>query len=73
MDAAVYIVTGFLESGKTKFMREMLTDEGFSEGERTLLLVCEEGEEEYESGAAEKVQHGDGEPRDRPRTWPATS
>ena len=48
MDAAVYIVTGFLESGKTKFMREMLTDEGFSEGERTLLLVCEEGEEEYE-------------------------
>lgn len=48
MDAAVYIVTGFLESGKTKFMREMLTDDGFSEGERTLLLVCEEGEEEYE-------------------------
>ena len=46
MDAAVYIVTGFLESGKTKFMQEMLADEGFSEGERTLLLVCEEGEEE---------------------------
>ena len=39
MDAAVYIVTGFLESGKTKFMQEMLADEGFSEGERTLLLV----------------------------------
>ena len=48
MDAAVSSVTGFLESGKTKFMRVMLTDEGFSEGERTLLLVCEEGEEEYE-------------------------
>lgn len=48
MDAAVYIVTGFLESGKTKFMQEMLADEGFSEGERTLLLVCEEGEEEYD-------------------------
>ena len=48
MEAAVYIVTGFLESGKTKFMQEMLADEGFSEGERTLLLVCEEGEEEYD-------------------------
>lgn len=47
MEAGVYIVTGFLESGKTKFMQEMLTDDGFSEGERTLLLVCEEGEEEY--------------------------
>ena len=29
-------------------MQEMLADEGFSEGERTLLLVCEEGEEEYD-------------------------
>ncbi len=45
----VYIVTGFLESGKTKFMSEMLEDDGFSEGERTLLICCEEGEEEYDS------------------------
>ena len=43
----VYIVTGFLESGKTRFVNEMLADEGFSEGERTLILMCEEGEEEY--------------------------
>lgn len=48
MEAPVYIVTGFLESGKTKFMTEMISDDGFSEGERTLLLVCEEGEEEYD-------------------------
>ena len=47
MNAPVYIVTGFLDSGKTKFITEMLEDDGFSEGERTLLLVCEEGEEEY--------------------------
>ena len=47
MNAPVYIVTGFLESGKTKFLTEMLEDDGFTEGERTLLLVCEEGEEEY--------------------------
>ena len=45
----VYIIAGFLESGKTKFINEMLADEGFSEGERTLLICCEEGEEEYEA------------------------
>ena len=48
MNAPVYIVTGFLDSGKTTFIQEMITDEGFSEGERTLLLCCEEGETEYD-------------------------
>ena len=48
MNVPVYIVTGFLGAGKTKFITEMLTDPGFSEGERTLLLCCEEGEEEYD-------------------------
>ena len=43
----VYIITGFMDSGKTKFITEMLEDDGFSEGERTLLIQCEEGEEEY--------------------------
>ncbi len=45
----IYIITGFLESGKTTMVREMLTDEYFTGGERTLLLVCEEGEEEYDA------------------------
>ena len=49
MNAPVDIITGFLDSGKTKFITEMLEDEGFSEGERTLLLCCEEGEEEYDA------------------------
>ena len=48
MSVPVYIVAGFLGSGKTKFVTDMLTDKGFSEGERTLLLCCEEGEEEYD-------------------------
>ena len=43
----VYLFTGFLESGKTKFIQETLEDKRFNNGERTLLLVCEEGEEEY--------------------------
>ena len=44
----VYVFTGFLDSGKTKFIQETLEDERFNAGERTLLLICEEGEEEYD-------------------------
>ena len=48
-DIPMYVFTGFLESGKTKFIQETLEDERFNTGERTLLLVFEEGEdaEEY--------------------------
>ena len=44
----VYAFTGFLDSGKTKFIQETLEDERFNAGERTLLLLFEEGEEEYD-------------------------
>ncbi len=44
----VYAFTGFLDSGKTKFIQETLEDARFNAGERTLLLVFEEGEEEYD-------------------------
>lgn len=44
----VYAFTGFLDSGKTKFIQETLEDPRFNDGERTLLLVFEEGEEEYD-------------------------
>ena len=47
-DIPVFLFTGFLESGKTKFIQETLEDKRFNAGEPTLLLVCEEGEEEYE-------------------------
>ena len=47
----VYVFTGFLDSGKTKFIQETLEDERFNAGERTLLLVFEEGEEEYDFSA----------------------
>lgn len=49
MPIPVYAFTGFLESGKTKFIQETLEDERFNAGERTLLLVCEEGEEEFDA------------------------
>ena len=44
----VYAFTGFLDSGKTKFIQETLEDERFNAGERTLILLFEEGEEEYD-------------------------
>ncbi len=44
----VYLFLGFLEAGKTKFIQETFEDPRFDSGERTLLLVAEEGEEEYD-------------------------
>ena len=44
----VYVFTGFLDAGKTKFIQETLEDPRFNAGERTLLLAFEEGEEEYD-------------------------
>ena len=46
----VYMIVGFLDSGKTDFINGIL-EEGFARGERTLLLSCEEGENEYNEKA----------------------
>ena len=46
-DIEVYLFLGFLESGKTKFIQETLEDPRMENGQSTLLLICEEGEEEY--------------------------
>ena len=46
MDIPVYLVVGFLDGGKTNFINGILED-GFSKHDRTLLLCCEEGDEEY--------------------------
>ena len=47
-DIPVYLFTGFLDAGHNKFIQETLEDVRFNNGESTLLLLCEEGEEEYE-------------------------
>lgn len=47
----VYAFTGFLDSGKTKFIQETLEDPRFNAGEKTLLLMFEEGEEEFDFSA----------------------
>ena len=44
----VFLFTGFLDSGKTTFLQSMLEDPAFNEGQRTLVILCEEGEEELD-------------------------
>ena len=44
----VYLFTGFLESGKTTMIQEALEDENFNNGCNILLLVCEEGFEDFD-------------------------
>ena len=48
IEIPVYLFTGFLDSGKTTFIQEVLEEEDFNYGERTLLLLCETGEVEYD-------------------------
>lgn len=48
MDTVVELFTGFLDSGKTTLIQEALHSPDFLDYETTLLLVCEEGEEEYD-------------------------
>lgn len=47
-EVPVYLFLGFLDAGKTKFIQETFEDVRFDSGEKTLLLVLEEGEEEYD-------------------------
>lgn len=44
----VYIINGFLESGKTEFITYTLAQPYFQTSGKTLLLLCEEGEIEYD-------------------------
>ena len=44
----VYLVNGVLESGKTSFLNFTIRQDYFQIDEPTLLITCEEGEEEYD-------------------------
>ena len=50
----VYLICGFLDAGKTEFLKSVLTPDGLADGSRTLLFQCEEGEEEYDLSAFPK-------------------
>ncbi len=44
----VYLFTGFLEGGKTHIIQESMEDQKFNSGEKTLLIQCEEGIDEFD-------------------------
>ena len=44
----VYLFCGFLEGGKTSLIQESLADQRFNTGEKTLVILCEEGEVELD-------------------------
>ena len=44
----VFLFTGFLDSGKSTFIQQTLENINFCTGEKTLLLLCEEGETEFQ-------------------------
>ena len=50
----IYLITGFLESGKTTFLRFTLDQDYFQIDGKTLLILMEEGEEEYDTKALAK-------------------
>ena len=47
----VYLFTGFLSGGKSHMIQESLEDERFNSGEKTLVILCEEGEVELDPTA----------------------
>ena len=44
----VYVFTGFMDSGKTTLIKETLIESGFGNEGKNLIIVCEDGEEEYD-------------------------
>ena len=56
MKIPVFVVNGFLESGKTVFAMDTIEDEYFSDGEDTLIIACEEGMEEYDEDLLARLQ-----------------
>ena len=52
----VFIINGFLESGKTEFINYTLAQPYFRTKGRTLLVVCEEGEVEYDPVLLKKTK-----------------
>lgn len=51
----VYLMTGFLESGKTQFLKQTIGQDYFAVNGTTVLILCEEGIEEYDAALLERT------------------
>lgn len=52
----VYMINGFLSSGKTEFISYTLAQPYFQSMGRTLLILCEDGENEYDAKLLKKTR-----------------
>lgn len=55
MGTPLYMATGLLDSGKTSFIKETLLDPNFNEGEKTLIISFEDGDEEFDAAFLKKT------------------
>ncbi len=51
----IYIFNGFLDSGKSSFLLDTVLDTDFCQNEKTVIVVSEEGEIEYNQEQLDKV------------------
>ena len=52
----VFLINGFLEAGKTEFLSFTMEQDYFQAEGKTLLIVCEEGENEYDEELLKKTR-----------------
>ncbi len=51
----VYLFTGFMDSGKTSLINETLFENDFTDGTKGLIIMCEDGDIEYDVEKLKKV------------------
>ena len=51
----IFLINGQLDSGKTRFIQDTIAMGQFAEAKNKLLIVCEEGEEEYEEDQRDQL------------------
>lgn len=52
----LFMINGFLESGKTQFLQFTMEQDYFQTQGKTLLIVCEEGDTEYDEALLKKTR-----------------
>ena len=51
----VYLFTGFMDSGKTTLLQDTLFENEFGDGARGVVIMCEDGDEEYDEAKLRTV------------------
>ena len=51
----VYLFTGFMDSGKTSLILETLLGNEFGVGAKNLILMCEDGDVEYDEEKLKEI------------------